>query len=87
MGGMGMMMNTEGTMGALHQKLATLKQLRDEGVINEQEWQAKKAKELGQPLNPGELRSDLEAAQRLYESQAISEDERAELRAKLLGLD
>jgi hypothetical protein len=86
MGGMGMMMNAEGTMAALHQKLATLKQLREEGVINEQEWQAKKTKELGQPLNPGELRTDLEAAQRLYESQAISEDERADLRATLLGL-
>jgi len=87
MGGMGMMATAEGTMGALHQKLATLKALRDEGVINEKEWQAKKTKELGQKLNPGELRSDLEAVQRLYESQAITEAERAELRAKLLGLD
>ncbi|QDV33572.1 SHOCT domain-containing protein [Tautonia plasticadhaerens] len=88
MGGMmGMMGSMEGSMAALSHELATLTQLRDEGVITEEEWQAKKAKILEEPLSPGDLRTDLQLVQQLSDTGAICEEERTALRVRLLGLD
>lgn len=87
MGMMGMMGSAEGSMEALYQKLSSLTQLRDEGIITEEEWLAKKAQILEEPLNAGDLRGDLQLVQRLSDTGALSEEERTVLRTRLLGLE
>ncbi len=77
----------EGTMGTLHHQLSTLKQLRDEGMINDEEWRAKKSKVLAEPLTPGDLRSDLGMVKQLRDSQVICDDEQAALRTRMLGIE
>jgi hypothetical protein len=83
-GGMAAMYG-DGTMAALGHQLSTLKELRDEGIINEEEWQAKQSNVLAEPLKPGDLRSDLGMVKQLHDSQVICDDEQAELRTRLLG--
>jgi hypothetical protein len=77
----------ERSMGALHHQLSTLKQLRDEEVINEEEWRAKKSKLLAEQLKPGDLRSDLGMVKELHDNQVICDDEQADLRARLLQIE
>jgi hypothetical protein len=77
----------EGSMAALEHQLSTFRELRNEGLISEEEWQAKKAGLLSQPVTPGDIRADLEMVRRLAEDQAICDAERDRLRAKLLGIE
>jgi hypothetical protein len=93
MGGMGMMgmmggmMSSPGSMTALHQELSTLAQLLGEGVITQEEWQAKKERVLAGELHPGDLRTDLELVRQLVDAEALTEGEQASLRARLLGIE
>ena len=64
-----------------------MKQLQDEGIITEEEWEARKARTLEEELNPGDLRSDLQMVQQLSDTGAICEEERTSLRARLLGIE
>lgn len=84
--GPGMMGEVDGSMSALQQKLTTLKELHDAGLVADEEWTAMRAKAIERPLTPGDLRSDLEAVQQLFNAGAIRDAERAEIRAKLLGI-
>ena len=74
-------------MGAIFHELSTLKQLQDEGIISEEEWEAKKAHILEKELNPGDLRADLKMVQQLSDTGAIGEADRSALRARLLGIE
>jgi hypothetical protein len=80
-------MMAEGSMPALQRELAMFHGLLDEGVIREEEWEAKKGRLLSQPVTPGDLRSDLEQVQQLWTEHLICEDERDALRAQLLGIE
>lgn len=82
----GMMDFSEGSMSALYHRLGSLAQLHGEGLITAEEWQAMKARALEGPIAPGDLRSDLRMVQDLSNSGAISDAERAEIRAKLLEI-
>jgi len=77
----------EATMRALDHELSMLKQLRDEGMINEEEWRVKKSKVLAEPLKPGDLRADLGMVKQLRNRQVILDDEQAVLRERLLGIE
>ncbi|QDV39248.1 hypothetical protein ElP_72120 (plasmid) [Tautonia plasticadhaerens] len=81
------MMYDEGSMPALHHELSTLAQLLGEGIVTQEEWLARKAKSLEEPLSPGDLRADLVLVRQLAEAGAINEEERASLRARLLGIE
>lgn len=81
------MQPSEWTMPALQHQLSTFHDLRSQGLISEEEWEAKKAKLLSLPVTPGDIRSDLEQVEQLVEGHAICEGERDGLRAKLLEIE
>jgi len=76
-----------GSMAALHDQLATLRDLRNQDLITEDEWHAKKNKLLSAPVKASDLRSDLERVRDLVDQQAICEGERDTLKKKLLEID
>jgi hypothetical protein len=76
-----------GSMPALFQQLATIRELVEEQVITEAEWAAKKELLLAEPVTVGDLKSDLQGVQHLWNTQAISEAERDSLKARLLGIE
>lgn len=82
----GMMGGIDGSVPALHQKLISMKQLHDEGLIAEEEWKAMKAKALEEPLASGDLRSELQIIQQMLDDGLIDDTERVELRDKLLRI-
>jgi hypothetical protein len=77
----------EGSMGWLRDQILTLHALREQELITEDEWQAKKAQLLAAPIAVAELRSDLQQVRDLCDQRLICEEERDALRARLLGLD
>jgi len=77
----------DGSMAALHQQLATLRELRDQDLITEDEWHAKKDRLLAAPVKASDLRSDMERVRELFDQKAICEGERDTLKAKLLEID
>lgn len=79
--------SSEGSMPALQHQLNTFHDLCNQGLISEEEWQAKKAKLLSAPVTAGDIRSDLQQVQQLVDTQAICESEREALRAQLLGIE
>lgn len=87
MAGMGSFLpGFEGGIAALREELASMKQLFDEGVIDEAEWEALKTKALEKPITPHDLRADLQDVQQLFDTGILCDGERAELRSRLLGL-
>lgn len=76
-----------GSMALLHHNLATIHDLRNRGIISEAQHDAKKGMLLTEELTPGDLRSDLEMVQNLWNTQAISDAERDTLRERLLGIE
>ena len=74
-------------MAALQEQLATLRDLRQQDLITEAEWHAKKDKLLSAPVKASDLRSDLERVRDLLDQQAICEGERDTLKKKLLEIE
>lgn len=77
----------DGSMAALQQQLSTLRDLRDQDLITEDEWHAKKDKLLSAPVKASDLRSDLEQLRDLLDQNAICEGERDNIKAKLLEIE
>ena len=77
----------DGTMAVLHDQLATLRDLRNQDLITEDEWHAKKNKLLSAPVKASDLRSDLERVRDLVDQEAICEGERDTLKKKLLEIE
>jgi hypothetical protein len=70
----------------LAKQLHELDDLRNRGVINGQDLAAKKQRLLDQPLEHGEMKTDLETAQELYNRGTINGQEWQVLKAKVLDI-
>jgi hypothetical protein len=75
-----------GSVGELSLRLHELEDVRNRDLITPQEYQAKKDQLLGRPLNPSDLKSDLEQLGELLARQTLTPAEHEALKARVLEI-